>query len=45
MTGSIRIAQTEELNPVEVAAVSALCEAAFAEPWSTRGSGSAPAFT
>ncbi len=34
MSGSIRIAQTEELLPADIAAVSALCEAAFAEPWS-----------
>ena len=33
MSGSIRIAQTEELMPADIAAVSALCEAAFAEPW------------
>ena len=33
MNGTLRIAQTEELLPEQVQAISALCEAAFSEPW------------
>ena len=33
MTGTLRIAQTEELQPGELAALTALCEAAFDEPF------------
>jgi aminoglycoside 2'-N-acetyltransferase I len=33
MSAALRIAQTDELLPEEVAAIDALCEAAFAEPW------------
>lgn len=33
MTHGLRIAQTEELSEADVAAISALCAAAFDEPW------------
>jgi GNAT superfamily N-acetyltransferase len=33
MTAAVRVAQTEDLLPSEVEAVSALCTAAFGEPW------------
>lgn len=33
MSRSLRIVQTDELLPEEVAAIEVLCEAAFAEPW------------
>lgn len=33
MTGGLRISQTEDLEAAEVAAISALCTAAFDQPW------------
>jgi GNAT superfamily N-acetyltransferase len=33
MMSALRIAQTEELDVADVAAISALCTAAFDEPW------------
>ena len=33
MTSGLRVAQTEDLQEVEVSAISALCAAAFDEPW------------
>jgi len=33
MKGGLRVAQTEELETADVAAISALCAAAFDEPW------------
>lgn len=33
MTGPLRVAQTDELLPEELAAISSLCAAAFGEPW------------
>lgn len=33
MTGPLRVAQTEELEPAEVASISLLCADAFGEPW------------
>ncbi len=33
MTSALRVAQTDELEEAEVAAISSLCSAAFEEPW------------